>query len=304
MYSSFAVVAKELQREFLGVYWTLVIPITLIVIMLELLKEKPAPEKIIRRFFIATLLLITFDYTDQMITYLGSQLTDKIERIGRLTQLGSLLEKRIEGIDVVWFGIKKSLIFVLAFSTYLLAYIGVFTAQAVVQFAWAVLYICSPFMIMAYISEKAAFVTSSLYQGLIHISLWKIMTAILSVLLLNFAQSPAYNDQDVLTVIIVNLCIAVSLLLVPFTVKSLLNNGLIDSASVMAVVPGLLAKKHLMKSFGKLGGKIKDKGLKSMKNNFGKIKNFTSDIIKGPKRNLKKSNVIRVDFKNKKRLDD
>ena len=214
------------------------------------------------------------------------------------------MEKRIEGIDVVWFSIRKSLIYIFAFTTYLLAYIGVFAVQAVSQFAWAVLYICSPLMIMAYISEKTVSVTSSLYRGIIHISLWKVMAAILGVLLLDFAKSPGYNDQDFLTVIIINLCIAISLLLVPFTVKSLLNNGLVDSASVMAVAPGLLAKKYLTKKFGKLGGKIKDKGLNSIKNNFGKISKFTSDIVKGPKRNLKKSNVIRVDFKNKRKTDD
>ena len=88
MYSSFTLTAKELRGHFLDIYWVLIIPVTLIVIMLELFKEaNPAPEKILRRFFIATLLLITFDYTSEIIIYLGEQLTAKIERVGRLVEL-------------------------------------------------------------------------------------------------------------------------------------------------------------------------------------------------------------------------
>ena len=317
-----------LKEHFLDVYWILIVPMTLIVLVLEFFKEAPpAPEKVLKRFFIATLLLLSFDTVSQSVWNLGEYLSRKIGGISTLDDLASLLGNHIQNIDIGWFGIRKSFIYILGMSSYFFAYIGVFTAKAVTQFAWAILTVCSPLMIMAYISDKTAMVTGSLYRGMINVSLWKIMGAILGVLLLEFAKTPSYNEENLLTVIIINLCIASSLLMVPFTVKSLLGDGLTNVSSMAAALPGVIltgALKRKTLRLGKTGmaeiGNLTHKKFqrgpsrRAMHNNQRPRKKVTSKVKpkvtskkKGTKKGIKKtssSNVVFVDFKNKRRKDE
>ena len=283
MFLSFQVMTEQLHGKFLSIYWTILPSVVVIVILLELFKgEIPAPDKILRRVFISVLLILSFDHVQKSILYFTDRLALKIQGFSKLNELTALIEMPIKSMDIEWFAIRKSLIYLLGYFSYLYAYIGVFSSQAVIQFAWAILVICSPLMIMAYISERTASVTSNLYRGLIHVGLWKVLAAILGVLLLEFAKTPSYNQENLLTVIIINLCIASSLLLVPFTLNSLLGDGLIGSASVMAALPGILVTKFLKRTGSRVRRKATTHGVKFLKNRFGKKK-----IKKDAEKNLK-----------------
>ena len=241
MFTSFATLAREVRGHFIDMYWMLIIPLSLIVFLLEFFKEEnPAPGKILRRIFISVILLLSFDFCSGTIISITGSIAKKIDGISKLGVLADILGDSIQKIDLDWFSIRKSLIYLIGLLSYLIAYVGVFAVQAVIQFSWTLLYICSPFMILAFISPKSAGVTGSLYRGMINISLWNIMASILGVLLLEFAKSADYNQENFLTVIIVNLCIAFSLLLIPFTVKSLMGDGFSSAASGMAAAPGLV----------------------------------------------------------------
>ena len=295
MFSSFQTMAKELHGQFLAIYWALIAPMVLIVILLEFFKgETPAPDKILRRVFISTLLILSFDYVQKTILYLTDQLTLRIEDISKLSELTSLLKAHIQNMDIGLFAIRKSLIYILGFFSYLFAYIGVFTAQAVIQFSWAILYICSPLMIMAYISEKTASVTGGLYKGMIHVCLWKILAAILGVLLLEFAKTPSYNEENLLTVVIINLCIASSLLLVPFTVKSLVGDGLTSSASVMAALPGVIASKHIRKTAFRTGNKMKSQSVDLAKKGYGQSRKIIANSVNSERKRRLESKVAKI----------
>ena len=264
---------EQLHGKILSIYWIILPPVVVILILLEIFKgENPTPERIPRRVFISVLLILSFEYVQKSIFYLTDQIALKIQGFSKLNELTALIKVPIQNMDMGWFAIRKTLIYTLGYFSYLFAYIGVFTSQAVIQFSWAVLVICSPLMIMAYISERTASVTSSLYRGLIHVGLWKVLAAILGVLLLEFAKTPSYNQENLLTVIIINLCIASSLLLVPFTLKSLLGDGLVSSSSVMAAIPGGIATKFLKRSAVKSGRNVKKHSADFISRRFGKKK--------------------------------
>ncbi|MCY4524707.1 MAG: hypothetical protein OXB84_08215, partial [Halobacteriovoraceae bacterium] len=110
----------------------------------------------------------------------------------------------------------------------------------------------------------------------------------LGTLLLEFAKTPSYNEENLLTVIIINLCIASSLMLIPFTVKSLLGDGLTSSASVMAALPAVIASNHLKKTALKTGNQIKSQGIDSIQNKLKKSnKKFTGRFDMQRERKLK-----------------
>lgn len=68
------------------------------------------------------------------------------------------------------------------------------------------------------------------------------MWSILGVMLLKLAtERTSVQSDNLITTAIINLCIAVSILVVPFVTKSLLSDGLSSFASGIAAAPGLIA---------------------------------------------------------------
>ena len=142
-----------------------------------------------------------------------------------------------------WFKFREAILQIYSLVSYLIAYLGVFVAEVLVHFVWAVLYVVSPLMILMYVHEKTAFVTANLYRGLIHVVTWKLSWSILAVLLIKMATTPevAQDSHNFVTVINMNLCIGLSMLFVPFVTKSLISNGMEGAASGFAAVPAAAA---------------------------------------------------------------
>jgi hypothetical protein len=68
------------------------------------------------------------------------------------------------------------------------------------------------------------------------------MWSILGVLLLKLAVQPTTdNSENIITTSIINLCIALSILLVPIFTKSLIGDGISSFASGVATIPGMAA---------------------------------------------------------------
>ncbi len=97
-------------------------------------------------------------------------------------------------------------------------------------------------MILCYIPENTANISKNLYKGLFTVISWKIMWSILGVMLLKLAVQPTTDDSDnIITTSIINLCIALSILLVPLFTKSLIGDGISSFASGVATIPGMAA---------------------------------------------------------------
>lgn len=193
---------------------------------------------------ISVLLLLSFDYTINTIALLGDGVAEKIDGIKPLwSTLEEIGQKFSSDSSGGWFQVRSTIVYIMGLLSYFVAYLGVFVANALIHFVWAILYIASPLMILAYINEKSAYITSSLYKGLINVVLWKVVAAILGVLMLKLLTSNHTGDDwaTSFSFIAINLCVGVSLLFVPVTTKSLLGDGLSSAASGLAVAPAYAA---------------------------------------------------------------
>ncbi len=236
-------VGKQLRGELIDVYWTLLVPFVVLLIILEFFKEGPPNvREICRRVVISILMLYSFDYVINAIALVGDGITDRIDGIQKLWDVLKNLGPNYNGSSGDWFSLRDTAIYFFSIAAYIIAYIGFFVATAMIHYVWTVLYICSPLMILMYVSNGTAYVTKSLYSGLIQVVTWKILYSILGVLLLKLAMNPQVTGmEDYLMSIIVNLCIGVSMLFIPFATKSLLNDGLQGAATALAAVPTMAA---------------------------------------------------------------
>lgn len=236
-------VGRQLRGELIEVYWTLLVPFVVLLLILEFFKEEPPNVKeTLRRIVISVLMLYSFDDVINTIAMVGDGITDRIDGIQKLWDVLKNLGPNYNGASGDWFSLRETAIYFFNIAAYIIAYLGFFAATALIHFVWTVLYICSPLMILMYISKSTAHVTKSLYTGLIQVVTWKVLYSILGVLLLKLAMNPqATGMEDYLMSIIVNLCIGVSMLFIPFATKSLLNDGLQGAASALAAVPTMAA---------------------------------------------------------------
>jgi len=238
-------VAKELHGHILEIYWTLLLPVFLITLLAEfftLPDGRPNVAKVINRLLISVLLLLSFDYTLNIIASFGDGVAGKVDGIKQLwTTLEEIGTKFSSDSDSGWFQIRSTIVYIMGLLSYFVAYLGVFVANALIHFVWSLLYIFSPLMILAFVNEKSAYVTTSLYKGLINVVLWKIVASVLGVLMLKLLTSNKVGDDWItsFSFIAINLCVGLSLLFVPMTTKSLLGDGLTTMASGLAAAPAL-----------------------------------------------------------------
>lgn len=257
-------VCRELRDGLIQVYWTLLVPYVVLMICLDFFRMPEAPPnagRIIKRAFVSVLLLISFEESMNMLAMLSDGVTEQINGIYQLKDLLKHLGDEYANMEVSWLRAREAILYIMNLIAYIIAYLGVFVADVIVHFVWAILYVVSPLMILMYVSERTAFVTNNLYKGLINVISWKILWSILGALLLKMAiSSEAAASDNFLLVVLLNLCIGLSMLFVPFVAKSLVNDGLSGMASMMAAAPSAAALGALKV----YGGKFAKSGMKEV----------------------------------------
>ncbi len=259
-------VARSIRSEMIGIYWTLLPLVLVIMVIIELLASQPKVGEILKRVFISVLLLITFPYVSGFIASIGDSITDKLTGLNdAYSVLSELGPKKMEGSQGGgFFDLRGHFLYFLALLAYLIAYLGFFMADALTQYTWVLLEVCSPLMILCYVAPGVAGVTSSLYSGLTKVIVWKVLWLILGALLLQLAQNASYDGlSEYLSAIVLNLCIGFSMLFVPLATKSLLKDGFEGISGTLSAVPlgialakikmsgGILAQKAAKTALGK-----------------------------------------------------
>ncbi len=260
-------VCNELHNEFVTLYWLMILPLTVFLIMLELFKtddKEPNAGRIITRAVISIILLVSFKETINLIAFVGDGIADRIDGLTSIEEVASTLFKGFSREAPTLYKIREAFIFLLNFVSYFLAYFGIFVANALIHFTWSVLYVCAPLMILCHIPQSTANVCKNLYKGLLTVISWKVLWSILSVLILKLAAEQTTSDSDnAINTAIINLSIALSILFIPMFSKSLLGDGLTSVASGIAGAAGGFALKTstmvVKKSAKKGWNKGKDK---------------------------------------------
>lgn len=257
MFDYLSGVGAELHGQMAQVYWILLVPFVVFLTALEVIKdENPNLRDIFRRVIISVLLLYTFDWTLDAIATIGDSVTERINGLEKLSDVLSSLGPNYSGHDS-WFSLRETVIYIFSLAAYLVAYLGFFVATALTHFVWTILYVASPLMILMYVSRVTAYVTMSLYKGLIQVVVWKVLWSILGVLLLKLAVQPQVSGmEDYLMSIVLNLCIGFSMLFIPLATRSLISDGMNSVATTLAAAPTLAAGAAVKVAAVKYGAKL------------------------------------------------
>ncbi len=247
MFEALHLHAKALHGEMVGIFWIMLPLVVSFLVLFEILKgqdQSPNVSEILRRTVISILLMLSFDTVITAISVIADGIANEIQGTGNVWEAIQNLGPNSQGESGSLFNFQRHIIYFFAIGAYLIAYIGYFASVALVNFAWGILYICAPLMILCYIPRATANVTGNLYRGLVSVATWKILWHLLGALLLKMALDPkVVGVEDYILSMVMNLLIGLSMLLVPFFARSLIGDGLQSASAALAAAPGLMAAK-------------------------------------------------------------
>ena len=287
-------VCNELHSEFVTLYWLMILPLTVLLIMLEFFKteeKEPNATRVLTRAVISIVLLVSFKETINLIAFIGDGISNRIDGLTSMEEVATTLLNGFSREAPTLYKIREAFIFLLNFVSYVLAYFGIFIANALIHFVWSILYVCAPLMILCHIPESTANVCKNLYKGLLTVISWKLLWSILSILLLKLAaEQTTENSDNAINTAIINLSIALSILFIPFFSKSLIGDGLSGVATGIAGTAGAVALKTTKMIVKKSGKKGWERGKERFLSNDRERKQQTSNLNKNEVKNERSAN--------------
>ena len=119
------------------------------------------------------------------------------------------------------------LIAVLSFISYLVLYIARYLMIAMYYFFWMFFVTSAPLLLLFNLFPSTTQITMNLFRGMIEVASWKIVWAILGVMLSALSFGDAYRiEGNYLTLMVMNFVIAISMSMTPLLVRNLVGQGI------------------------------------------------------------------------------
>ena len=196
----------------------------------------------VKRIFIGTILLIAFPEISQAILEITNGLADRIDDMSGIENIMKQAGLKMESYQKPSFksllAFGDMLIAVLSYLSYLILYCARFIMVAIFHFSWAFLTILSPIILLFHVFNNK--MTLNLFRGMVEIASWKVVWAILSLILktLPWGKTIAL-EGNYLTLIVINFVIALSMMATPMVVRSLVGSGFTAFTSTLTPLVGV-----------------------------------------------------------------
>lgn len=230
-------VAFKLHMELRNLYY-LLLPVFFMVSIALVWLQNPVggPDFLdkVKRAFVATLLLAGFaEITDAML-FLTNGIADKIDNMSGLDAIMQMASEKTKSYtmnpltpilafdDLIMAG--------LSYASYAILYCARFIMVAIYHFSWIFLTIIAPILLLFHVF--ASQVTVNLFRSMFEVASWKVVWAILSVMLKALPFGTWYAmEGNYLTIIVLNFVIAICMVGTPLVVRSLFGSGFTAMAS-------------------------------------------------------------------------
>lgn len=230
---------RDLHRGMNDLFFLLLPVAILLFVIIGFLKtgDTNYPE-VIKRAFVASLMLVSFPEVSNTILDVCDGIAGKIDDMSGLETFLRMAGEKLDAFtfakNVLLLQFDDLFIAVLSFLSFIFLYVARYITIALYYFYWILLSILSPLMIVCYIFPSTAGITRNLYRGLIEVACYKILWAVMSAMLSALAFGNAYKAEgSYLTLIVLNFVIAIGLLSTPLLMRSLTGEGAHSTASML-----------------------------------------------------------------------
>lgn len=228
-YDKLIPVARSLYDYTSHLSWQMLLPIFLLSIAFGYSTDLGLSGSILvrlKRLFLVALLLVAFPTIAEFLQVLGTEIAKGIDDMTGIDMVLDAASKKAETYSFDLNGLLNLgadlLLGALAFTSFLILIMARYLLLAFQHFYWLLMIVLAPFMILASLFESSAGVTKSLFKNMFQISAWPLIWSVLSAFLKAIPFASIYEtDGGLLTVVTLNLIIAIALLFSPFLVSQL-----------------------------------------------------------------------------------
>src|SRR5665213_675772 len=227
-------VALQLHQEFVRFYYLFLPVFFMIGVALDWVRNPGGSADFLdtlKRAFIATLLVAGFQEISDTILAVTTAIADRISDMNGwdmfLKMAGEKAKSYTNSTTILVLGFNDLVIAFISYASYVILYIARYVTVATYHFMWIFLSILSPLLILMTLFRGTSQITVNLFKSLIEVACWRIVWAVMSVMITSLSYGNAYAaDGNYLTVILLNLVIALAMLGTPMIVSSLVGKGL------------------------------------------------------------------------------
>lgn len=231
--------AKEIHTFFVSLFYALAVVLIVIGVLIDYFKMPiggvPAFQQLVGRALVAAILLTAYPQISNWIAAIADAVADHLGSINNYQNVLKSAAATFKDHSWSWTSLGDTLLSVIAILVYFILYLTVYFFDAAIVYCLALLYIFSPIMIAFYILPQTAAMTGGLFRTLFEIAAWKIVWAVLGTLLWSTAlHNFEAKEQNFITLLALTLMLALSLLLTPIVVRSLISGAISNAASQTA----------------------------------------------------------------------
>lgn len=222
-------VARTLYEHTSRLSWEMLLPLFLLSVALSYSADLGLTGSILlrlKRLVLVALLLVSFPMIAEFCQTFGVEVAKSIDN---MTGIDEVLAAAAQRADAYSFDLQGLLnlgsdliMGALVLISFLILVVARFFLLAFQHFYWMLLVVLGPFMILGMLFDSSVGITKGLFKNMLQVSAWPIIWSILSAFLKALPFASAYNvEGGLVTIITLNLIIAIALLFSPFIVSQL-----------------------------------------------------------------------------------
>ena len=222
-------VAKALYTHTNELAWQLLLPLFLVACVMAYSSDLGLAGSVlsrVKRLVLVVLLLAAFPTIAEFAQIIGVEIAKSIDDMSGIDMVLDAAKKRSESYSLDLQGLlnlgNDFVMAVFVLLSYLILVIARFALLAFQHFYWLLLIVLGPFLILGTLFESASGITKGLFKNMFQVAAWPVIWAVLSAFLKVIPFADAYAAEGgYVTIITLNLIIAVALLFSPFIVSQL-----------------------------------------------------------------------------------
>ena len=228
-YEKLLPVARTLYNHTSQLSWEMLLPLFLVSVAVGYSTELGITGSVLvrlKRLVLVALLLVSFPTIAEFSQILGVEIAKSIDDMTGIDMVLDAASKRADSYSFDLQGLlnlgSDLIMGALVLISFLILVVARYFLIAFQHFYWLLLVVLGPFLILGTLFDSASGITKGLFKTMFQISCWPVIWSILSAFLKAIPFSSAYSlDTSLVTVITLNLIIAVALLFSPFIVSQL-----------------------------------------------------------------------------------
>ncbi len=228
-YDKLMPVAKHIYEQTSQLSWEMLLPLFLVSVALSYTSDLGITGAVLvrlKRLILVALLLVSFPMIAEFCQILGAEIAKSIDNMNGIDMVLEAASKRAQSYSFDLGGLLNMgsdlITGALVMVSFVILVVARFLLLAFQHFYWFLLVALAPFLILGMLFDSSSGITKGLFKNMFQIASWPIIWSILSAFLKVLPFASAYDGVGgFVTIITLNLIIAIALLFSPFIVSQL-----------------------------------------------------------------------------------